>query len=120
MTTPVILDEDTYTEAISHIIERDFFPRLAKMKAETTLHEARMNGDVDQLRQAKFMLSQLTSEPSKLLVASNPILFLLIYLFLGDQPSVQVQNYYDPQQSDLAQRINLQLSLDQFQTVYTR
>ncbi|SAL97304.1 hypothetical protein [Absidia glauca] len=100
MTTPVILDEDTYTEAISHIIERDFFPHLAKMKAETTLHEARMNGDVDQLRQAKLMLSQLTSEPD-------------------DQVPVQVQNYYDPQQSDLAKRINLQLSLDQFQTVYT-
>jgi protein DGCR14 len=79
MTTPVILDEDTYTEAISHIIERDFFPHLAKMKAETTLHEARMNGDVDQLRQAKLMLSQLTSEPGKPLVVNDYFLFHLTF-----------------------------------------
>ncbi|KAG0168427.1 DiGeorge syndrome critical region protein 14 [Apophysomyces sp. BC1034] len=34
--TPVVLDEDTYTEAISHIIERDFFPHLAKLRPQET------------------------------------------------------------------------------------
>ncbi|KAI8327791.1 nuclear protein Es2-domain-containing protein [Chlamydoabsidia padenii] len=98
MTTPVTLDEDTYTEAISRIIERDFFPHLAQMKAESSYHEAQLNGDVDQLRQARQTLSQLTT---------------------NQVPVNQLQNYYHPEESDLAKRINLQLSLDQFQTVYT-
>lgn len=31
MTTPVVLDEDTYTEALSAIIERDFYPQLSTL-----------------------------------------------------------------------------------------
>lgn len=30
-TTPVVLDEDTYTEALSAIIERDFYPQLSAL-----------------------------------------------------------------------------------------
>ncbi|KAI8086320.1 nuclear protein DGCR14 [Halteromyces radiatus] len=99
MVTPTILDEDTYTEAISYIIERDFFPHLAKMKAESFYHEATINGDPIQLQQAKQLLSNLNQPRSK--------------------ETDHIQNYYNQQETDLAKRINLELSLDQFQTVYT-
>ncbi|CAO3587815.1 unnamed protein product [Absidia cylindrospora] len=101
MTTPVILDEDTYTEAISFIIERDFFPQLAKMKAESSYHEATINGDFEQLQQARQLLSKLNNPQS------------------DKNQAINIQNYYHPEETDLQQRINLNLTLDQFQTVYT-
>ncbi|KAI8063524.1 nuclear protein Es2-domain-containing protein [Gongronella butleri] len=80
----VVLDEDTYTEALSHIIQRDFYPKLAKMKAEAAYHEARLAGDRQQVKRITDLLIQLHKD-----------------------------------ETDLAKRVNLQLSLDQFQTVYT-
>lgn len=52
MTTPVVLDEDTYTEAISLIIERDFFPKLAKMRAQQNYLEAQNHGSLSELQEA--------------------------------------------------------------------
>lgn len=52
MATPVILDEDTYTEAISLIIERDFFPNLAKMRAQQNYLQAQNHGSLNELHEA--------------------------------------------------------------------
>lgn len=52
MATPVILDEDTYTEAISLIIERDFFPKLAKMRAQQNYLQAQKHGSLNELHEA--------------------------------------------------------------------
>ncbi|KAF7722176.1 DiGeorge syndrome critical region protein 14 [Apophysomyces ossiformis] len=74
---PVVLDEDTYTEAISFIIERDFFPHLAKSRLQQPQQDRSI-------------------------------------------PRSNVQNYYNDDALELADRVNLNLSLDQFQTLYTR
>ncbi|CAO3645466.1 unnamed protein product [Cunninghamella echinulata] len=103
MTSPVVLDEDTYTEAISFIIERDFFPHLAKLKAENTYHEAQMNGDFQQLQEATILLDKINRKQTK----------------TEDKKELKIQNYYNETEADLSKRINLDLSLDQFQTVYT-
>jgi protein DGCR14 len=64
MSTPVILDEDTYTEAISFIIERDFFPNLAKMKAQQNYMEAQQSGTLSDFQNASKALRDL-NKPKK-------------------------------------------------------
>ncbi|KAI9264426.1 nuclear protein Es2-domain-containing protein [Sporodiniella umbellata] len=85
MAAPVVLDEDTYTEAISFIIQRDFFPKLAKMKAQQSFILAEQSGSFSDLQEAK---------------------------------NVSV-NFYFEQNPELENRVNLNLSLDQFQSLYT-
>lgn len=60
-TNPVVLDEDTYTEAISLIIERDFFPNLQKIKAQHNYLQAQAHGSLVDLQQAGKTLHDLNS-----------------------------------------------------------
>lgn len=63
MSVPVVLDEDTYTEAISLIIERDFFPNLAKMRAQQNYLEAQHSGSFTELQEAGKSLHQISNQP---------------------------------------------------------
>lgn len=62
MSNPVVLDEDTYTEAISLIIERDFFPNLAKMRAQHNYLQAQVTGSLVDLQQAGKVLHDLKTK----------------------------------------------------------
>ena len=62
--TPVVLDEDTYTEAISFIIERDFFPNLVKMKAQQNYFQAQQSGTLFDLQKASKALRD-AQQPKK-------------------------------------------------------
>ncbi|CAO3622989.1 unnamed protein product [Mucor fragilis] len=103
MATPVVLDEDTYTEAISLIIERDFFPKLAKMRAQQSYLEAQNHGSLSELQEAGRALHNVSVQQKKALSreSNQPINF-----YIEDEPSIE-------------KRVNLNLSLDQFQTLYT-
>ena len=59
-----VLTEDDYTDAVPHIIERDFFPDLAQLRVKHELLEARANGDqaVVQELQWKLMVSYVMRE----------------------------------------------------------
>ncbi|CEP14498.1 hypothetical protein [Parasitella parasitica] len=103
MSTPVILDEDTYTEAISLIIERDFFPNLAKMKAQQNYLEAQNHGSLSELQEAGKTLHTISTQ-NKTIQSREP-----------DQPI----NFYNEDEPNVEKRVNLNLSLDQFQTLYT-
>ncbi|GAA5805502.1 nuclear protein Es2-domain-containing protein [Helicostylum pulchrum] len=102
MSTPVILDEDTYTEAISLIIERDFFPNLAKMRAQHNYLQAQVTGSLVDLQQAGKVLHDLKSKQSE-----------------RRNQSIVAVNYYFEDEPEIEKRVNLNLSLDQFQTLYT-
>ncbi|KAI8973323.1 nuclear protein Es2-domain-containing protein [Mycotypha africana] len=102
MATPVVLDEDTYTEAISLIIERDFFPVLAKLKATQQYHAAVENGSLADLTEAQAALQKLNQPASTIPDRNHKVL-----------------NFYVEDESDIRKRVNLNLSLDQFQTLYT-
>lgn len=65
MSNPVVLDEDTYTEAISFIIERDFFPNLSKIKAQHNYLEAQSGGTLVDLQKAGKTLHDLNSTKAK-------------------------------------------------------
>ncbi|KAI8970938.1 nuclear protein DGCR14 [Pilobolus umbonatus] len=101
MTTPVILDEETYTRAISFIIERDFFPELPKIKAQQNYWEAQTRGSLADLHEAGRVLHDLNNKKENNGTDGQPV------------------NYYSEKESELEKRVNLSLSLDQFQTLYT-
>ncbi|KAI8373803.1 nuclear protein Es2-domain-containing protein [Blakeslea trispora] len=100
MTTPVVLDEDTYTEAISLIIERDFFPHLAKLRAQQNYLEAQKNGSFSDLQDATKALHNPDAAPTR-------------------SHNTQAVNFYLEHEPIIEKRVNLNLSLDQFQTLYT-
>ncbi|KAJ8655691.1 hypothetical protein O0I10_008576 [Lichtheimia ornata] len=96
-TTPVVLDEDTYTEALSAIIERDFYPQLSALNQRHNYAGAALQTDGLSDLGTPMVQSNNTSKNE-------------------DKTTV---NYYNPDAIQLADRVNLDLSLDQFQTVYT-
>ncbi|KAL1927465.1 hypothetical protein VTP01DRAFT_3702 [Rhizomucor pusillus] len=97
---PVVLDEDTYTAAISKIIERDFFPHLSSIRAKNNYDEAQRSGTLLDLEKAIQEMRQ----------ASKPV---------KSPPPGKAVNYYNEDAEELEDRVNLNLTLDQFQTLYT-
>lgn len=63
-TLPVVLDEDTYADAISRIIERDFFPHLAKLRAQENYVQAQQSGTLSDLSKALHALTNSTTPPT--------------------------------------------------------
>lgn len=61
----IVLDEDTYTDAISYIIERDFFPNLAKLRAQQEYFDAEDSGDLMRLQHAGKELRRLATTPRR-------------------------------------------------------
>ncbi|CBX96851.1 hypothetical protein LEMA_P099820.1 [Plenodomus lingam JN3] len=55
----VVLDEDTYTSAVSHIIRRDFFPGLAEADAQRDYLNAIESKDKSWIREAANKLTQV-------------------------------------------------------------
>ncbi|GAB7351292.1 hypothetical protein MBLNU459_g1709t1 [Dothideomycetes sp. NU459] len=59
-----VLDEDVYTDALSHIIARDFFPALLESKAQHEYLEALDSNDSDWIREAgRRLLQTMTPGP---------------------------------------------------------
>ncbi|KAI5806449.1 nuclear protein DGCR14 [Peziza echinospora] len=56
---PVVLDEDTYTDALSEIIARDFFPGLLEAKHQQEYLDALDSNDAEWIRDASRKLSEV-------------------------------------------------------------
>src|SRR6185312_12329802 len=59
------LDEDTYTEAISEIIARDYFPTVASLKAQNEYLDALSSNNPEQLRLATVRLTEIATPQRK-------------------------------------------------------
>ncbi|WOO81911.1 Splicing factor ESS-2 [Vanrija pseudolonga] len=57
-----VLDEDTYTEALSHIITRDFFPNLPHLHATNDYLSALANNDPELLSSSIRRLARIAEE----------------------------------------------------------
>jgi len=97
-----VLDEDSYTEAISYIIERDFFPNLAKLRAQQEYFHAEDAGDLVGMQQAGRELKRLATNPRR-----------------GATTSDTRQSTTSQLPTNIPNDVDLSLSLDQFQARYT-
>lgn len=72
------IDEDTYNDSISSILDRDFFPELPKLRAYNEWLEARQNGDFEKMAHIRTTWRQSGTRPSLILTAF-PILRAPLY-----------------------------------------
>ncbi|KAG9335050.1 hypothetical protein JZ751_005725 [Albula glossodonta] len=72
-----ILDEDSYIESLEKIIQRDFFPDVAKLQAQKDYLEAEDNGDLERMRQIaiKYGSSLTKSTPRNSVPYVTPATF---------------------------------------------
>lgn len=54
---PKVLDEDDYLEKLESIIQRDFFPDIEKLKAQTEYLDAVERNDVEKIRSLQLRYS---------------------------------------------------------------
>ncbi|KXS13141.1 hypothetical protein M427DRAFT_71550 [Gonapodya prolifera JEL478] len=55
-----VLDEDTYISGLAHVIQRDYFPDLGKMRASAEYLDAVESGDSARVRDATLELARTT------------------------------------------------------------
>jgi hypothetical protein len=67
-----VLTEDDYTDAVSHIIERDFFPDLAHLRIRHELLQARESGDWALAQDLQWKLVNLSRPTPLSSVAATP------------------------------------------------
>jgi protein DGCR14 len=53
-----VVDEDEFTSALEHIVERDYFPHVARLRAEAEYLDAQENNDVDKMREISMRYSR--------------------------------------------------------------
>lgn len=126
----VVLDEDTYTSAISHIIRRDFFPGLAETDAQREYLNAVDSKDRTWIREAGKKLTQvMTPVPHSKKTVAERTRFENRQSLTGRTPSVWGTDTPVSVQGSVVQcdeeglgkldKVDLDLSLSAFQAKYT-
>ncbi|KAG9283964.1 hypothetical protein G9A89_005471 [Geosiphon pyriformis] len=112
----VVLDEDTYTEAISEIIKRDYFPSLTTLEAQHGYLDALDAKDPVLLRDATRKLTQV-STPIRKTPAPTPLINTPQGEWDTPISTRTVTTKYN--QSQLEKQFDTNMSLDNFQAKYT-
>ncbi|KAF8323024.1 hypothetical protein DL93DRAFT_2049713 [Clavulina sp. PMI_390] len=114
----VVLEEDEYTEALSHIIQRDFFPSLSHIQATNTFLKSLDSQDPNEIQQSVQRLSDLraTPQPRRSWTQATPY-----DRTPYDTPlrTPRVGDQSEPEAGPSRPRINTDMSLDAFQAKYT-
>jgi len=117
-----VLDEDTYTDSMSQIIKRQFFPGIDEVKAQQEYLDAVNSKDKDWIAEADRKLTEImTLGPDgktggrQQLASKTPTYGQGLF---GDTPSV-VGSEVRSEDGDKRPVVNLGMSLDEFTSKYT-
>ncbi|KUJ20222.1 uncharacterized protein LY89DRAFT_612434 [Mollisia scopiformis] len=119
-----VIDEESYTEAISEIIARDFFPGLLEIETQQEYLDAVESKDAAWIANAGRRLQHVmtpgrhkgrrgTSLHTPLRASDTP------RSFLGDTPMSTVSDVTSSTNARAAPEIDTNMSLDKFQSLYT-
>ncbi|KAL1925580.1 uncharacterized protein VTP21DRAFT_463 [Calcarisporiella thermophila] len=122
---PLVLDEDTYTDALSYIIERDFFPDLTKLKAQHEYLDAIESSDPERINRAHHQLTEIartgktprlkTPAPTPKILSETPIQGF----DTPCTPSFQESEEEVSNETSNLDKLDLNMSLSAFQAKYT-
>ncbi|PSN67838.1 hypothetical protein BS50DRAFT_550911 [Corynespora cassiicola Philippines] len=127
----IVLDEDTYTSAIDHIIRRDFFPGLAETDAQREYLNALESKNKTWIREAGNKLSQIMTPVPRGqrrrhvggggAVEKTPIgrVGQTPSAWGGDTPVSISVSETEPSEEGNKPKVDLNLSLQAFQAKYT-
>ena len=119
-----VIDEESYTDAISEIIARDFFPGLLETELQQEYLDAQESGDKAWISIAGRRLTQVmtpgrrrgkrgTSIQTPSRAPDTP------RGFVGDTPMSVASDVTTSTQATTAMEIDTNMSLDRFQSLYT-
>jgi protein DGCR14 len=119
-----VIDEESYTNAISEIIARDFFPGLLETETQQEYLDAQESGNKEWIASASRRLSHImtpgrrqgrrgTSLKTPLRAAETP------RGFAGDTPMSVASDITISTQASATVKVDTNMSLDKFQSLYT-
>jgi protein DGCR14 len=119
-----VIDEESYTDAISEIIARDFFPGLLETETQQEYLDAQESGNRAWIASASRRLSHVmtpgrrqgrrgTSLQTPLRAAETP------RGFSGDTPMSVASDITTSTRASTAVNVDTNMSLDKFQSLYT-
>ncbi|KAF8245123.1 hypothetical protein K440DRAFT_655708 [Wilcoxina mikolae CBS 423.85] len=119
---PKVLDEDTYTDALSEIIARDFFPGLLETKHQQEYLDALESRDVEWIAEASRKLTEVMNTPQHrrrgTSFATPRLRDGLATPVVGSTPGATPRPVGEQEQQKKPP-LNTSLSLDAFQSKYT-
>ena len=119
-----VIDEESYTDAISEIIARDFFPGLLEAETQQEYLDAQESGDKAWISSASRRLSQVMTPGRRVGRRGTSIQTPLRALdtpkggYAGDTPMSVMSDATTSTQTP-ATTVDINMSLDKFQSLYT-
>ncbi|KAK4670203.1 uncharacterized protein QC763_209600 [Podospora pseudopauciseta] len=120
-----VLDEDTYTDALSHIIARDFFPGLLESETQQEYLDALDSKDDEWIASAGRRLQQVVMTPGRRRNLATPLRQPLQTTtgqtplnFVGDTPA-SIASSSVTAATNQATNVDTNMSLAAFQSKYT-